>query len=152
MIALASAVAAGKPSRATEAAAYLLASSSATADEQRLATEAIEWLRAAGGKAEADCDRCSCRLRPVHVPLLARAYDPRYLLSTAATCSCLLIGRPNASVWVSGRSGGINGLRRGDQDVLLEICDVQRPRLALGMLVFYAVRRLSRFGRRSNLR
>jgi hypothetical protein len=33
------------PSRVREAASYLLQSSSSTEDEQRLATEAIEWLR-----------------------------------------------------------------------------------------------------------
>jgi len=40
------------PSRVSEAARYLLASSSATEEEQRLATEATEWLRSKRDEAQ----------------------------------------------------------------------------------------------------
>jgi len=40
------------PTRVREAASYLLQSSSATEDEQRVATEAIEWLRSKRDKPQ----------------------------------------------------------------------------------------------------
>ena len=102
------------PTRVQEAAAYQLRSPSAAAEGSRLATDAIERLWSKRGEPKPATGKGKAKRWGVRPPGAAA--------STLATRSRLLIGCPLCLSFGTGE--GIYGLRRGDQDVLLEIRDV----------------------------
>ena len=119
------------PTRVQDAAAYLLRSPSAAAEGSRLATDAIERLRSKRGEPKPATGKGKAKRWGVRPPGTAPRHnactrpfspEPRALASTLATRSRLLIGCPLCLSFGTGE--GIYGLRRGDQDVLLEIRDV----------------------------